>query len=221
MAISPFVEVQFPPGISAGAKGGPGFNTTVTELSSGAERRNVNWSRERPRYDISTGLRDTADFHAYAKFFYARRGKAQGFRFKDWSDYRCPYWRTTPGDQDALPTVFTTDGTTTTFQLTKTYGDAGSTFTRNIKKIVAGSQKVYNNGVLMVLGSGGNEYLMNGDTGVITLGATVKATTGHLITASFEFDVPVRFDSDELNATLNGNEIIIWDAIPIVGLKVT
>lgn len=219
MTIASFVEVQFPPAISAGAKGGPGFSTTVTELSSGSEKRNVNWSRERPRYDISTGLRDAADFNAYQKFFYARMGRAQGFRFKDWADYRCPYWRTTPGDLDALQTLFTTDGTTTTFQLTKTYGDAGGSFVRTIKKVVAGSLKLYNSGVLMVMGSGGNEYLLNGDTGVVSLGATVKATTGHLITGSFEFDVPCRFDSDELNATLNGNQVIVWDAIPIVGLK--
>ncbi len=58
MTIASFVEVQFPPKISAGAKGGPGFSTTVTALSSGAEKRNVNWSRERPQYDISTGLRE-------------------------------------------------------------------------------------------------------------------------------------------------------------------
>jgi uncharacterized protein (TIGR02217 family) len=220
MTITPFVEVQFPPRISAGAKGGPTFNTTVAALASGSEKRNVNWSRERARYDISTGLREAADFHAYAKFFYARLGRAVGFRFKDWSDYRCPFWFTTPGDQDALPTLFTTTGALATFQLTKAYSDAGATFTRTIKKVVAGSAKLYNNGVLMTLGSGGSEYLMNGDTGIVTLGATVTATTGHLITGSFEFDVPCRFDTDELNATVNGNQVIIWDAIPIIGLKI-
>src|SRR3569623_2959053 len=98
MTIASFVEVQFPPTISCGAKGGPAFSTSVLELASGVEQRNVNWSRERPKYDISTGLRDAADFNAYAKFFYARMGKALGFRFKDWSDYRCPFWRNTAGD---------------------------------------------------------------------------------------------------------------------------
>jgi uncharacterized phage protein (TIGR02218 family) len=192
MTITPFVEVQFPPKISAGAKGGPTFLTTVTALASGSEKRNVNWSRERARYDISTGLREAADFIAYQKFFYARMGRAVGFRFKDWADYRCPYWRSTPGDIDALPTLFTTTGALATFQLTKTYGDAGATFTRTIKKIVAGSMKLYNNGVLMVLGSGGSEYLLNVNTGVVTLGATLTATTGRLITGSYEFDVPAR-----------------------------
>lgn len=219
MVLATFVEVQFPPAISAGAKGGPGFSTTVTELASGTERRNANWSRERPRYDVSTGLREPADFNAYQKFFYARLGRAVGFRFKDWSDYRCPYWRTTPGDLDALQTLFTTDGTTATFQLTKTYSDGVASFSRTIKKPVGGTLLLYNNGVAITSGGGGTQYLVDITTGIVTLGATIKATTGHLITGSFEFDVPVRFDSDELNATLHGNAIQIWDAIPIVGLK--
>jgi len=219
MTIPSFVEVQFPPLISAGAKGGPAFSTSVTMLSSGAEQRNVNWSRERPRYDISTGLRDAADFNAYQKFFYARLGRAIGFRFKDWADYRCPYWRVTPGDLDTMQTLFTTTGALATFQLTKTYGDAGSSFVRTIRKPVAGTLALYHTGVLMTAGTGGSQYQIDTTTGIVTLVATVAATTGHTITGSFEFDVPVRFDSDELNATLNGNQILVWDSIPVVGLK--
>jgi uncharacterized protein (TIGR02217 family) len=219
MTIPTFVDVQFPPNISAGAKGGPAFSTSVTELSSGIEQRNVNWLRERPRYDISTGLRDAHDFNAYQKFFYARMGRAVGFRFKDWADYRCPYWFATPGDMDSLQTLFTTTGSLATFQLTKSYGDGGSTFVRTIKKIVSGTLTLYNAGVAMTVGTGGTQYQVNLNTGIVTLGATVAATTGHAITGSFEFDVPARFDTDELHATLNGNQVIVWDAIPIVGLK--
>jgi uncharacterized protein (TIGR02217 family) len=219
MTISSFHEVQFPPAISAGAKGGPGFSTTVTTLSSGSEQRNVNWSRERPRYDISTGLRDVADFIAYEKFFYARMGKAIGFRFKDWADYRCPYWRTAVGDLDTMQTLFTTTGALATFQLTKTYGDGGGSFVRTIRKIVSGTLALYHTGVLMTAGTGGSQYQVDVNTGIVTLGATVTATTGHTITGSFEFDVPCRFDTDELNATVEGNRIHVWDAIPVIGLK--
>lgn len=219
MTISSFVEVQFPPMISAGAKGGPSFSTTVTILSSGGEQRNVNWSRERPKYDISTGLRDVADFIAYEKFFYARMGRAVGFRFKDWGDYRCPYWRATPGDLDAMQTLFTTTGVLATFQLSKTYGDGGGSFVRTIRKPVAGTLALYHTGVLMTAGTGGSQYQIDTTTGIVTLGATVAATTGHTITGSFEFDVPARFDTDELNATVEGNQIHVWDAIPVIGLK--
>jgi uncharacterized protein (TIGR02217 family) len=98
--LASFDEVQFPPRISAGAQGGPAFSTTVLTLDSGMEHRNINWSRERPTYDISTGLKDADDGREYLKFFYARRGKAIGFRFKDWSDFRLPFWIDTPGDLD-------------------------------------------------------------------------------------------------------------------------
>lgn len=215
-----FAEVQFPPKISAGAKGGPTFSTNVIELSSGAEQRNSNWARERPKYDISTGLREAADFAAYQKFFYARRGRAVGFRFKDWADYKAPFWKATPGDFEALPTLFTTTGVLATFQLTKTYGDAGGSFIRTIRKPVAGSITLYNNGVAMTAGAGGTQYQIDTATGIVTLGSTVAASTGALITGAFEFDVPVRFDTDELNATIEGNQVIVWDSIPVVGLKI-
>jgi len=84
---------------------------------------------------------------------------------------------------------------------------------------VAGTLALYHTGVLMTAGTGGSQYQIDTTTGIVTLGATVAATTGHTITGSFEFDVPVRFDSDELNATLNGNQILVWDSIPVVGLK--
>lgn len=212
-----FVEVQFPTNISAGAKGGPGFNTTVLELSSGSEQRNINWSRERPQYDVSTGMKTADDVRAYQKFFYARRGKAIGFRFKDWSDYRLPFWHTTPGDRDVLPTLFTTDGGTThSFQIYKVYSDAGGSFSRKIVKIVSGTVSLYNNGVLM---TNPTNYTIDLNTGIVTLSAAVYGTTGRLITGSMEFDVPCRFDTDTQNVTTNGNEIMIWDSVPVIGLK--
>ena len=211
-----FVEVKFPPNISAGAKGGPSFNTTVLELSSGSEQRNINWSRERPEYDVSTGMKTPDDVRDYQKFFYARRGKAIGFRFKDWTDYRLPFWRVIPGDRDALPTLFVTDGTTATFQIYKVYSDAGGSFNRKIVKVVAGSVTLYDNTTPIV---NPTNYTIDLNTGIVTLSVALRATTGHLIAGSLEFDVPVRFDTDKQNVTINGNEIMIWDSIPVIGLK--
>jgi len=211
-----FVEVQFPPNISAGAKGGPAFNTTVLELASGAEQRNINWARERPEYDVSTGMKSADDVRAYQKFFYARRGKAIGFRFKDWGDYRLPFFSATPGDRDALPVLFVTDGVTQTFQIYKAYTDSGGTFLRKIVKIVAGEIALFNDATLMTDPA---NYTVNLNTGLVTLSAGVYGTTGHEITGWCEFDVPVRFDTDKQTVTLSGNEIMIWDTVPIIGLK--
>jgi uncharacterized protein (TIGR02217 family) len=212
-----FDEVQFPPNISAGAQGGPTFNTTILTLASGAEHRNINWSRERPVYDVSTGIKTAEDARAYQKFFYARRGRAIGFRFKDWGDYRLPFWDKTPGDLDPIPVFFVTDGTTHTFQIYKVYyDDAGTPFNRKIVKIVAGTVNLFNNASPI---SSPTNYTIDLNTGIVTLSSAIYTTTGHEIAGWLEFDVPVRFDTDTQNLTLNGNELIKWDSIPVVGLK--
>src|SRR4051812_33839942 len=97
---TPFHEVQFPTGISYGAIGGPGFNTTILPLASGYEKRNQNWERARGEWDVAHGLRTQAELNLLKSFFYARRGRLFGFRFKDWIDYRLPDWLNTPGDMD-------------------------------------------------------------------------------------------------------------------------
>jgi uncharacterized protein (TIGR02217 family) len=212
-----FDEVQFPPNISAGAQGGPGFNTTVLTLDSGMEHRNINWSRERPVYDVSTGIKTAEDARAYQKFFYARRGKAIGFRFKDWGDYRLPFWNNTPGDTDPIPVLFVTDGTTTHFQIYKVYGDSGGTpFNRKIVKVVAGTTNLFDNATPIYAPT---HYSIDINTGIVTLTAGIYTTIGHEISGFLEFDVPCRFDTDTQNLTLNGNELIKWDSIPVIGLK--
>jgi uncharacterized protein (TIGR02217 family) len=207
---SSFHEIQFPPSISQGAVGGPRFSTTVLTLSSGAEHRNINWAQQRGEWDVSHGLKTQEQIDQLLAFFYARRGKAYGFRFKDWSDYRLPRWRTLPGDIDPLPVFFTTNGSTASFQLVKTYTDAGGSFVRPIYKPVAGTLQLYNNGVAT------SDYTVNTTTGIVTLGNTTKATTGHLITGYCEFDVPARFDTDDMKITVTTTEIFQWGPISVV-----
>lgn len=82
-----FDEVQFPPSISAGATGGPQFLTDVAVLRSGYEQRNSVWALGRGTWDVATGVKTKANLDILIAFFRARKGKATGFRFKDWSDY--------------------------------------------------------------------------------------------------------------------------------------
>lgn len=82
-----FHEIRLPEWIEAGSKGGPEFNTTVIEMTSGREQRNKRWALPRASYDISYGISDQDDYLTVLRFFYGRRGRAFGFRFKDWSDY--------------------------------------------------------------------------------------------------------------------------------------
>jgi uncharacterized protein (TIGR02217 family) len=71
---------------------------------------------------------------------------------------------------------------------------------------------VYVNDVLVTTG-----YTVNYDTGVITFSSPV--TNGHTVKVRGEFDVPVRFDSDKLELTLEAFELETMDSIPLVEIK--
>lgn len=215
-----FHEVQFPTDISAGATGGPGFHTTILTLASGFEQRNVDWAKARAMYDVGHGARDDEQIAALVNFHNARRGRAYGFRFKDWLDFRAPFWKETPGDIYVLPTLFTTDGSTATFQLTKSYGDAGGTYVRTITKPVAGTLLLYDNNSPPTALTTPGQYTYSTTTGIVTLAAAIKNTTGHPITGSFEFDVPVRFDTDELNAEIIRRGLAAFNGVKLVEVRV-
>ena len=79
-AMTSFHEVRFPDNIAYGATGGPEFATTVVATGSGHEKRNVNWSEARGRWDVASGLKKQAQIDELIAFFRARRGRAYGFR---------------------------------------------------------------------------------------------------------------------------------------------
>lgn len=172
-----FDNVRLPEQIERDSKTIPRFQTSVVTLGRGAEQRNVDWAIQRSRFDISYGIQDEDDYHEVRDFFYARLGKARGFLFKDWSDYKAKNQLLGIGN-----------GVQTTFQLVKRYVSS-VTYIRTILAPVDGTVKAYINGVLTPVS-------VNLLTGQITFLSPPAASTA--ITAEFEFDVPVRFDVDEL-----------------------
>lgn len=196
-----FHEVQFPPKIAYGATGGAEFNTSITTTFSGFEQRNVNWQKARGRWDVSTGIKTKTDMDVLQAFFRARFGKAYGFRFKDWSDY-----------QAVGQTLGTGNGTQTVFQLTKAYTSGAYSYSRDIKKPVTGTVKIYLNAVLQGAG-----FSVDLTTGIVTFSSAPGA--GVIVSADFDFDVPVRFDTDTLAVRADGPGIFVWDAIPIVEIR--
>lgn len=135
MTSGPFDDVRLPVFIEQGAKGGPGFNTTIKDLASGREKRNQNWSRSRARWDIGYAIDDFEGMRPVLAFFYARRGRARAFRFRDWADYELP--RQTIGVGDAVHRVF---------PIFKRYEDDGGTFDRPITRPVRGTIRVWVDG---------------------------------------------------------------------------
>jgi uncharacterized protein (TIGR02217 family) len=196
-----FHEVRFPPDISYGAVGGPGWSTSIVTTVSGHERRNANWSQARGRWNVAHGLKRREQVAELIAFFRARMGRAYGFRYKDWTDY-----------QALAQTLGTGDGTTSSFQLVERYASGGEVVSRTVTKPVAGTVKVYRDGVLATAG-----WSVNSTTGLVTFSSA--PAVGVLVAADFDFDVPARFDTDQMELTIETYELGSWGQIPVVEIR--
>ncbi|WP_050527215.1 DUF2460 domain-containing protein [Pseudorhodobacter aquimaris] len=205
-----FHEVRFPDNISRGARGGPERRTQVVELASGDEERNASWANSRRRYDVAYGIRRADDLAAVVAFFEARNGRLHGFRYKDWSDYKSalPSQAITATDQQ----IGTGTGSLQTFQLAKRYTSGAQTWIRAITKPVTGTVRVALGMVEQMSG-----WTLDASTGVITF--TTAPANGVIVRAGFEFDVPVRFDSDTLDVTLDFERLGSITAIPLLEIR--
>jgi len=202
-----FHDVAFPAAIAFGSSGGPERRTEIVTLGSGREERNTPWAQSRRRYDAGLGLRSLDDLHALIAFFEARRGRLYGFRWKDFLDFKScpPLQATSPLDQ----TLGEGDGVRTAFPLVKTYWDAAGSYERRVTKPVAASVKVAINAVALTQA----DFSVDGE-GVVTLNDA--AADGALVTAGFQFDVPVRFDTDRLSIDLTAFRAGEAPSIPLV-----
>jgi uncharacterized protein (TIGR02217 family) len=202
-----FHEIRFPTAIAFHSTGGPERRTEIVTLGSGFEERNAVWANSRRRYDAGSGVKTLDDLSGVIAFFEARLGRLYGFRFRDFADWKsCPPGAAvSPLDQ----VIGTGDGAATAFQLTKTYISGPASWVRKIAKPVDGTVRIAVAGVELTSG-----FSVDATTGLVTF-ATAPAR-GAAITAGYEFDTPVRFDTDSLSinlATFAAGEI---PSIPIV-----
>ena len=190
-----FYETQFPSNISYGAVGGPAFKTDVVVVSSGMEQRNMTWSQARRRYDVAHAAREPTVSDAVKAFFHNMRGRAHGFRFKDWTDFSAV----------AAEGKFVALGGTQ-FQAYKRYTSGSQTYDRIIQK-----------GIATWTITGGTGVSIDYNTGIVTSTGAPTAWAG-------QFDVPCRFDVDELNGLIidrsSAGLIVGWSSIPIVEIRI-
>ncbi|SOC24162.1 DUF2460 domain-containing protein [Stappia indica] len=205
-----FHEVRFPDNISRGARGGPERRTQIVELASGDEERNASWANSRRRYDVAYGIRRADDLAAIVAFFEARNGRLHGFRFKDWGDHKSCLPSGTPAPTDQA--IGTGDGTTSAFQLVKRYASGSQTWVRTITKPVAGTVRVALDGAEQLGG-----WTADTTTGVVTFDSA--PAEGVSVTAGYAFDVPVRFDTDVLDVTLDLERLGSITSIPLLELR--
>ena len=209
-----FHDVRFPTDISRGAQGGPERRTDVVVLGSGYEERNSRWADSQRSYNAGYGIKSLDQLYAVLSFFEERRGRLYGFRWRDHADWKSAEPGATPTSTDQL--IGTGDASTNTFQLTKVYGGSYAPWTRLVTKPVAGSVKVSVAGIEQVQGSA---FTIDSATGVVTFLTGHSPDHGAEVRAGFEFDVPVRFDTDKLETNLSGFQHGAIPQIPIVEVR--
>ena len=209
-----FHEVRLPARLAFGSTGGVERRTEVVTLALGHERRSTPWAHGRRRWLIGAGVRTLDDMAVLTAFFEARRGRLHPFRFKDFADWKSclPSGGIGPGDQ----LLGDGDGVRRSFQLLKRYGDEGSDagVVREIRKPAAGSVRVAVAGVELAR----DAFEVNAATGEVLMHAPPPA--GSSVCAGFAFDVPVRFDTDRLDVTLEGFDAGRLVAVPLIEVRV-
>lgn len=207
-----FHDVRFPATLSFGALGGPERRTEVVTLTSGHEERNSPWAQARRRYDAGLGLRALDDVEALIAFFEARRGRLHGFRWKDWADYRsAPASRAVAATDQLLGLG---DGVTRVFHLRKGYRSGAQVEWRAITRPVPGSVSVALGADLLVDGKG---WAVDHATGAVTFAE--PPGEGAEVRAGFEFDVPVRFDTDAIQVSMASFRAGEVPRVPVVEIR--
>ena len=188
MSLSDFHEVRLPLSLAFGAQGGPERRTDVVTLANGSEARNAVWAGSRRRWELGGAITKIETLHELVAFFEARRGRLHGFRFRDVIDDRSgvPAQPVSSRDQQ----IGMADGEQTVFAIVKSYGATE----RRIYKPVPGSVRVAVNGVDVA------DIAVNTAEGLIRFNHPPE--TGAIVTAGYLFDVPVRFDTDHLETSL-------------------
>lgn len=205
-----FHDVRFPAALSIGSSGGPERRTEIVTLSNGFEERNSPWAHSRRRYDAGLGVRSLDDLSTVVAFFEARHGQLYGFRWKDWTDYKSclPSLAPSPFDQK----IGVGDGERNEYSLVKSYASGAENYERPVKKPVQGSV------VVALAGEPYTDFWVDYGSGRIHF--TAPPAAGVSLTAGFEFDVPVRFDTDRITVSLAGFAAGGIPSIPVVEVRV-
>jgi len=197
-----FHDVTLPDEFQYGSQAGAGFGTIVQQTASGHEIRVARQAQAVHRMSLRTELQTASQAKTLKAFALARRGSLHSFKIKDWSDY------TSNADGESSATALdqvigSGNGSTTTFQLVKRYETTGpNPYVRTITLPIAGTV------VAAVDGITTTAFTVSG-TGQIVFSAAPG--NGTVITAGFQFHVPVRFTLDVDRWTrLQADAFNIW-----------
>ncbi len=169
------------PGLTWSVTKTPTWSTKVQRAVSGREQRVALMSAPLYKIQLVYSVLRGGNVNGYTEleellgFFLARQGSFDNFLFTDVTD-----------DSVTNQNFGTGDGTTASFQLQRTYGAGGFTFTEPVAN-VNGAPAIYVGGVLQA------SYTMS-TTGVVTL--TSAPAVGVPVTWTGSFYYRCRFDAD-------------------------
>jgi len=201
-----FHNVCFPENVSWGSSGGPEFKTQVFESFRGYEKRNIDWCQPQMHFNVAYGIKTDVQMLAVLEFFNARQGQAHGFRYKNWGNYRT-----------VNAPIATGDGISTILPMWKFYGFQGSRHYKRLRKIVQGSVTGIGVGAVGSMIEG-TDYSIDYDTAEIALNAAPGYGTP-IYCSNMEFDEPVRFDIDSIQAVIDEFNSQSLTSLPLIGVK--
>lgn len=171
-----------PAWIAYGATGGPEWGTALFAAPGGWEQRTQMFQQVRGRWDVSFLNVSKAQATTLVDFFRAVAwGKAGAFCFTDWRDHTF------------ANVIGTGDGVLREFQLVKVYTSGTLSYARPLSRPVAESLVVTLNGVLT------EDYTVDTMGGLLIF--TTPPSSGTQIHVTGEFEVLVRFETDQLMLT--------------------
>lgn len=180
-----FLEIRFPESIAFNSSSILEFNTTIIKAKNGYEQRNINWNSNKMKFNIINGIKTKAELDELITFFRNVKGAGYGFRFKDFTDYQAENQYIGVGN-----------GETKEFQLIKAYRVSDNIiYYRKITKPIISTVRIFINDIES------KDFNIDLTTGLITLNTTPEIDS--TIKANFEFDVPVRFENDIMEITMN------------------
>lgn len=201
---------RLPENIERGAQFSTNFKTAIIETDGGNEIANIQWVFPRSSGQCAYGIQSMDDIEECKEFFVARRGRARGFLFKDWSDYIVEAG-TILGVGDS------TDGTdgTDDYQIIRYYDDAVLPFGRNITRPILSpvtTLVVKVDGVTKTLTT---HYTIAASGGIIHFTPGNVPMADAVVTCECEFDIPVRFTSDTWTILMEWERV---GSIPDLGI---
>lgn len=204
----------FPSKIAAESTFGWGFNTAVLATTGGQEQRISRREVVQHVGDVSTGISGPDELYLLKRFHLGRRGALYGWRFLDPLDHMSNFLDPTlsnvaPAATDQI--IGSGDGSTTQFQLTKTYEDTDLNYVRKITKPIAGSVLIAVNGTPQ-----GSGWSVNTTNGIVTFNSA--PSFGATITAGYRFHTPVRFEVDADRALEIAFRQFKYGSIPRIGI---